>query len=124
MTIFDNVFLAQESMEWVEESDKRLVLLLLDFQKNLSISIGTFFSLFFGLWDFASNGFNGFQFYTKLRCLPSKSIGRWEICLTYLSQFGRGVHNFTILVYINYKWTWVFVMQSNLWCAWSSTTKR
>jgi hypothetical protein len=32
-SILDNVFLAQESLGWAEESDQDLVLLLLDFEK-------------------------------------------------------------------------------------------
>ncbi len=32
-SILDNVFMAQEALEWAEESDQDLVLLLLDFKK-------------------------------------------------------------------------------------------
>ncbi len=31
--ILDNTFLAQEALDWAEESDQDLVLLLLDFEK-------------------------------------------------------------------------------------------
>jgi len=31
--ILDNVFMAQEALGWVEESEQNLVLLLLDFEK-------------------------------------------------------------------------------------------
>jgi hypothetical protein len=32
-SILDNAFIAQETLEWAEESDQDLVLLLLDFEK-------------------------------------------------------------------------------------------
>jgi hypothetical protein len=32
-SIFDNVFMAQEALEWAEENNQDLVLLLLDFEK-------------------------------------------------------------------------------------------
>jgi len=73
-------------MEWVEENDKKLILLLLDFEKTFDRINWDFFSSFFGRWDFLNNGLNGFQFYTKLQRLPSKSPRRWEICLVYLGQ--------------------------------------
>jgi len=33
-SIFDNVFIAQDSLDWAVESDQELVLLLLDFEKT------------------------------------------------------------------------------------------
>jgi len=36
-SILDNAFMAQEALEWAEESNKDLVLLLLDFEKTFDI---------------------------------------------------------------------------------------
>jgi hypothetical protein len=36
-SILDNAFMAQEALEWAEESDQDLVLLLLDFEKAFNI---------------------------------------------------------------------------------------
>jgi len=71
-SILDNVFMAQESLGWAEESNQDLVFLLLDFEKTFDRIEWGFFSKPWTNWALAPLGLVGLPPYIGRPPPPSK----------------------------------------------------